>query len=86
MAIGPTRQMSSQLITTNISNDNKLARIEISILIQSLSKQRFRRRLSIWVSPGLEINGCPGAQGTEILRRVPRFWRIGARQTPARNG
>ena len=29
--------------------------------------------------PGLEINGCPGARGTEILRWAPRFLRLGAR-------
>ena len=35
---------------------------------------------------GLEINGCPGAPGTEILRRAPRFLKLGARQAPAKNG
>ena len=28
---------------------------------------------------GLEISGCPGAQGTEIFSRAPRFSRLNAR-------
>ena len=35
---------------------------------------------------GLEINGCLGARGTEILGRASRFLRLGARQAPTKNG